>query len=109
MGIRSKALVGAGTALAASVLSAPSAHADAFYDDQAQANFTFTRSGRSVTCTVVGGSYFNVIRVPGGYINSLGGGTELRDTDAACSAAVLSVGVDVRWGQVRARATVPQP
>jgi hypothetical protein len=101
MGIRSKALVAAGTALAVSVLSAPSAHADAFYYDEVQANFTFTRSGRAVTCTVVGGSGFNVIRVPGGYINSLFGGTELRDSDAACSAAVRSVGVDVRWGQVR--------
>ena len=92
MRFRSKALAGACAALSISTFASRPASADIFYQDQAQMNFTFTRQGQPVTCTVVGRSTFEFFPHDGSLWT---GRTAMVDTDPACQAAVTRTSVQV--------------
>ena len=88
---RSKALVGVCAALSMTSLLSQPAQA-VVHRDVVQADVTFIRQGRSVTCTVEGFSYLDFTTEDGSYY---GGETRLVDTDPACHESLLKTSVRV--------------
>jgi hypothetical protein len=97
MKIRSKLLLVLGVTLSAFVFTSPAAQA-APLEDRVQADFTFTRQGQQVTCTVVGTSSFELaFELEGKWYSGMNARTALSDTDPACSSAVRSATAALVW------------
>src|SRR3954462_7861733 len=95
MAIRSKAVWSAFAALSLLCLRSTPVQADIkeiVYDDQVVRDFSFTRGGQTVTCTVIGTVHYKFTNTSHSRYYAA---TEMRDTDPACQSAVIGTSVSV--------------
>jgi hypothetical protein len=99
MKIRTKALLAAGFAISGAALSAAPVGAVTRFEDQAQADLSFTYKGRAITCTVTGtsSSQLEDATFEGHHLTTMVARTAVTDSDRSCAAAARQSVAGMSW------------